>query len=73
MAASPSSIYVASAESDIGKTTIALGLLHLLAASAARVGEFQPIVRSTDEAISSSNSCSNTPPPRSTAMPSAWA
>ena len=48
--ASPSSIYVASAESDTGKTTIALGLLHLLAASAARVGVFQPIVRSTDEA-----------------------
>jgi phosphate acetyltransferase len=50
MAASPSSIYVASAESDTGKATIALGLLYLLAASAARVGVFRPIVRSTDEA-----------------------
>lgn len=50
MAASPPSIYVASAESDTGKATIALGLLHLLAASAARVGVFRPIVRSTDEA-----------------------
>ena len=50
IAASPSRIYVASAESGTGKSTIALGLLHLLAASAARVGVFRPIVRSTDEA-----------------------
>jgi hypothetical protein len=40
-----SSIYLASAESDTGKSAIALGLLHLLAASAARVGVFRPIVR----------------------------
>ena len=32
-----------------GKSTIALGLVHLLAASPARVGVFKPIVRSTDE------------------------
>jgi phosphate acetyltransferase len=44
-----SSIYIASAEGGTGKSTIALGLLHLLAASAARVGVFKPIVRSTDE------------------------
>ena len=42
---SASSIYLASAESDTGKSAIALGLLHLLAASAARVGVFRPIVR----------------------------
>ncbi len=45
-----SSIYIASAEADTGKSAIALGLLHLLAASAARVGVFRPIVRSTDKA-----------------------
>jgi phosphate acetyltransferase len=44
-----SSIYIASAEAGTGKSTIALGLLHLLAASAARVGVFKPIVRSTGE------------------------
>jgi phosphate acetyltransferase len=44
-----SSFYVASAQGGTGKSTIALGLLHLLAASAARVGVFKPVVRSTDE------------------------
>ena len=44
-----SSIYIASAESGTGKSTIALGLLHLLAASPARVGVFKPIVGSSDE------------------------
>jgi phosphate acetyltransferase len=44
-----SSIYIASAQGGTGKSTIALGLLHLLAASAARVGVFKPVVRSTDE------------------------
>jgi phosphate acetyltransferase len=44
-----SSIYIASAEGGTGKSTIALGLLHLLAASPARVGVFKPIVRSADE------------------------
>lgn len=44
-----SSIYIASAEGGTGKSTIALGLLHLLAASGARVGVFKPIVRSADE------------------------
>jgi phosphate acetyltransferase len=44
-----SSIYIASAEGDTGKSAIALGVLHLLAAFAARVGVFRPIVRSTDE------------------------
>ncbi|MDG3016226.1 phosphate acetyltransferase [Speluncibacter jeojiensis] len=44
-----SSIYIASPEGDTGKSTIVLGLLHLLAASAARVGVFRPIARSTVE------------------------
>ncbi len=42
-------IYIASAESGTGKSTIALGLVHLLAASPARVGVFKPIVGSGDE------------------------
>ncbi|MDV8055874.1 MULTISPECIES: phosphate acetyltransferase [unclassified Rhodococcus (in: high G+C Gram-positive bacteria)] len=45
----PSSIYIASPEGDTGKSTIALGVLQMLAASAARVGVFRPIARSTDE------------------------
>ncbi|MEZ0362115.1 phosphate acetyltransferase [Mycobacterium sp. pUA109] len=44
-----SSIYLAAAEAGTGKSTIALGLVHLLAASAGRVGVFRPIVRSLDE------------------------
>ena len=44
-----SSIYIASAERGTGKSAIALGLLHLLAASPARVGVFKPIVGSSDE------------------------
>lgn len=43
-----SSIYLAAAEGGTGKAVIALGLLHLLAASSARVGVFRPIVRSLD-------------------------
>lgn len=44
-----SSIYLAAAEGGTGKTVVALGLLHLLAASSARVGVFRPIVRSLEE------------------------
>ncbi len=40
-----SAIYVASPEGDTGKSTIALGILHRLAASVARVGVFRPITR----------------------------
>ena len=40
-----SAIYVASPEGDTGKSTIALGILHRLAATFARVGVFRPIVR----------------------------
>lgn len=39
-------IYIASPEGDTGKSTVALGVLHRLAASAARVGVFRPIARS---------------------------
>ncbi|GCA98138.1 phosphate acetyltransferase [Mycobacterium sp. SMC-18] len=38
-------IYIASPEGDTGKSTIALGLLHRLAATVANVGVFRPIVR----------------------------
>ncbi|MFD4368541.1 phosphate acetyltransferase [Rhodococcus sp. NPDC058521] len=44
-----SSVYIASPEGDTGKSTIALGVLQMLCASAARVGVFRPIARSTDE------------------------
>ncbi|BBZ24051.1 phosphate acetyltransferase [Mycolicibacter hiberniae] len=47
--AGASSIYLAAAEGGSGKSVLALGLLHLLAASSARVGVFRPIVRSLDE------------------------
>ena len=38
-------IYVASPEGDTGKSAIALGILHRLAATVARVGIFRPITR----------------------------
>ena len=40
-----SSIYVTSPEGDTGKSTIALGVVHRLAASVAKVGVFRPIKR----------------------------
>ncbi len=43
-----SSIYIASAEGNTGKSAIALGVMHILAASGARVGVFRPITRSSD-------------------------
>ncbi|WP_182346570.1 phosphate acetyltransferase [Tomitella gaofuii] len=42
------SVFLASAEGNTGKSAIALGLLHLLAESGARVGVFRPITRSAD-------------------------
>ncbi|EOM77992.1 phosphate acetyltransferase [Rhodococcus rhodnii] len=48
-AAEPSSVYIASPEGDTGKSTIALGVLQMLCASAARVGVFRPIARTTHE------------------------
>lgn len=47
--ADTSSLYLAAAEGGSGKSVLALGLLHLLAASSARVGVFRPVVRSLDE------------------------
>ncbi|MGB2949783.1 MAG: phosphate acetyltransferase [Rhodococcus sp. (in: high G+C Gram-positive bacteria)] len=49
MAEPASSIYIASPEGDTGKSTIALGVLQMLCASAARVGVFRPIARSSTE------------------------
>lgn len=40
-----SAFYVASPEGDTGKSTIALGILHRLAATVAKVGVFRPITR----------------------------
>ncbi len=40
-----SAIYIASPEGDTGKSTVALGILHRLAATVARVGVFRPIAR----------------------------
>jgi phosphate acetyltransferase len=44
-----SSIYIASPEGDTGKSTIALGILHRLAATVAKVGVFRPITRLGEE------------------------
>ncbi|WP_038563086.1 phosphate acetyltransferase [Mycolicibacterium fortuitum] len=38
-------IYIVSPEGDTGKSTIALGILHRLAATVPRVGVFRPIIR----------------------------
>ncbi|MBV8966778.1 MAG: AAA family ATPase, partial [Mycobacteriaceae bacterium] len=40
-----SSLYITSPEGDTGKSTIALGVLHRLAATVAKVGVFRPITR----------------------------
>ncbi len=40
-----SAIYIASPEGDTGKSTIALGILHRLAATVAKAGVFRPITR----------------------------
>ena len=42
------SIYIASPEGETGKSTIALGILHRLAAMVPRVGVFRPIARRED-------------------------
>jgi phosphate acetyltransferase len=43
--AEPSGLYIAAPEGDTGKSTIALGIVHRLAVTVARVGVFRPIVR----------------------------
>jgi phosphate acetyltransferase len=40
-----SAIYIAAPEGETGKSTIALGILHRLAATVAKVGVFRPITR----------------------------
>lgn len=42
------SIYIASAEGETGKSTVALGVLDLLTRTVQRVGVFRPVARSTD-------------------------
>ena len=44
-----SAIYIASPEGDTGKSTIALGLLHRLAATVAKAGVFRPITRTGED------------------------
>src|ERR1700720_4117919 len=43
--AGASGLYIAAPEADTGKSTIALGILHRLAATVAKVGVFRPITR----------------------------
>ncbi|WP_422207839.1 phosphate acetyltransferase [Mycobacterium sp.] len=42
-------MYIAAPEGDTGKSTIALGFLHRLAATVASVGVFRPIARADDD------------------------
>jgi phosphate acetyltransferase len=44
-----SGIYIAAPEGDTGKSAIALGILHRLAATVAKVGVFRPITRADQE------------------------
>jgi phosphate acetyltransferase len=46
--AGPSALYIAAPEGETGKSTIALGILHRLAATVAKVGVFRPITRASD-------------------------
>jgi len=41
----PSAIYIAAPEPETGKSTVALGVLHRLTATVAKVGVFRPITR----------------------------
>ena len=52
-AGSVSAIYIAAPEANTGKSTIALGILHRLASTVARVGVFRPITRSARNATTS--------------------
>jgi phosphate acetyltransferase len=45
----PTGVYIASPEGDTGKSTIALGILHRLAATVAKVGVFRPITRAGED------------------------
>lgn len=59
--ADSSAIYLAAPESQTGKSTIALGLLHRLTAMVAKVGVFRPITRLSAERDYILNYCSRTP------------
>ena len=48
-AAGTSGLYVAATEGDTGKSAIALGILHRLAATVAKVGVFRPITRADED------------------------
>ena len=50
MATGPSSIYIAAPEPETGKSTIALGILHGLSATVAKIGVFRPITRVSQDA-----------------------
>jgi phosphate acetyltransferase len=48
--AGPSAIYIAAPEPETGKSTIALGILHGLTATVAKIGVFRPITRRSGNA-----------------------
>jgi len=48
--AGPSAIYIAAPEPETGKSTIALGILHRLTATVAKIGVFRPITRRSGNA-----------------------
>ncbi len=50
VATGPSSIYIAAPEPETGKSTIALGILHGLSATVAKIGVFRPITRVSQDA-----------------------
>ena len=45
----PTAIYIASPEPETGKSMVALGLLHRLSATVARLGVFRPISQAADD------------------------
>ena len=66
-------IYVASPEGDTGKSTIALGILHRLAATVAKVGVFRPDHPARVKTATTSSSCCWPTPPRACPTSSASA
>ena len=68
----PIAIYIASPEGDTGKSTIALGVLHRLAATVAKVGVFRPITRLGEDRDYILDLLLPTPP-RACPTSSAWA
>ena len=62
LASVPSAIYIASPEGDTGKSTIALGIMHRLAATVARVGCSARSPGWARTGTTSSTCCCRTPP-----------